>query len=377
MLKFLIGNNRKKELYNQDTTEDYNEARVLHGNPNGIFNFKETNHEWAANIYIDMLARDWKPQQVDVSKDKDRYPKATEVYKRTYDLVLGQLIANDSMISNHIMDNLNRYITSSIINAALSRHSYEEVNHTYSYTVMAEDIAADTHRIYRLALNDKMLAKKNKFVKDLFEEPFIGKDKRNFIINKIDCKVRKYLAKKFDLHMPTDEEILVVVGSNQVLEELVFPGGFAAMHAMEDVFPGSSSMIAEIQKDETLSHVQLFKDMFRTIVIEEFDGVIPEIVVKRITKMVKVMTEAEIEWTLYATKGLHGFTEKSVRIFVESQANSVCKNLGIPTIYDKVKNNPLKRLLTSHLKGGDKESRSGFFERNVVEYSKDIIEVDF
>ena len=88
------------------------------------------------------------------------------------------------------------------------------------------------------------------------------------------------------------------------------------------------------------------------------------------------MTNAEIRWTKYLTKGLPLFTDKIIEVFVKTQANSVCKNLKIDKLYGLDVQSPLNKVLRDHLKGGDISSRSNFFETNVAEYSKGSLKMD-
>ena len=88
------------------------------------------------------------------------------------------------------------------------------------------------------------------------------------------------------------------------------------------------------------------------------------------------MVNAEIRWLTYLTTGLMGFSDMSIKIFVEDKANNICKNLGLTQMYEQNKTNPIEKLLTDNLKGGVVESRSNFFEGNVVEYSKGSLIMD-
>ncbi len=341
-----------KKIFNHESREAFDEARIIGGNPNGIMNFNQTNHKWAKTIYDNMKARTWFPAQVSIINDVSNYLNLTEDEKRMYDLVLAQLIANDSIQTNQLMDRVNSYITSPIVNACLAVQAMEEANHSDSYAVMAEDIAKDTDRIYRMHEYDDELTLKNSKVENMYESLYTGND-------------------------PSKEDMLMIFLANQILEELVFPGGFVAMYSIDDKMSGTGAMIAEIAKDETLSHVPLFKNIFRTTVHEEFNGIIPIDVVYKGTELIKVMTDAEIRWTKYATKGVLGFSDNAIKVYIESQANSVCNNLGFPKMYKEEKNNPLGKLLKSRLRGGELETRSAFFETNVVDYSKGTLIVDF
>lgn len=91
------------------------------------------------------------------------------------------------------------------------------------------------------------------------------------------------------------------------------------------------------------------------------------------------MTDAEKRWTKYIAQGVLGYSDNIVDIFVEAQANSVCTNLLMDTIYPTVDdaNNPLRRILLNHLPVNNGGKRSGVFEGNVIEYSKNSIELDF
>lgn len=117
---------REKTIFNQDSREDHDKARMVGGNPDGIMDFNGTNHTFFYKLYKQMLARTWFPEQVNISKDKINYSTLTEDEKRAYDLVLSQLIANDSIQANQLADRINAYVTSPVVNAALIRQAWEE-----------------------------------------------------------------------------------------------------------------------------------------------------------------------------------------------------------------------------------------------------------
>ena len=116
----------EKKIFNQDSEEKFTDAKMIGGNPNGIINFNRTPHSWAYTLYKKMLARTWFAEQVNVSKDKINYSKLSPEAKRSYDLVLAQLITNDSIQTNQLMDKMNSFVTSPVVNACLSRQAYEE-----------------------------------------------------------------------------------------------------------------------------------------------------------------------------------------------------------------------------------------------------------
>ena len=122
-------------------------------------------------------------------------------------------------------------------------------------------------------------------------------------------------------------------------------------------------------KDETLSHVPLFMQIFRTAIKESFNGEIPFKVKNRCLEMIKLMAEAEIRWTTYASRGLPSFSDKTIEVFIQSKANSVCKNLGLPLLYEVNASNPLQKLLIRYLYGSELDTRQNFFEKNSLNYN--------
>lgn len=347
---------KAKKIFNQGSNERFEEEKIIGGNPNGIINFNRSPYNWSYPLYKNMLARTWFAEQVNVSKDKVNYSQLTSAEKRMYDLVLAQLITNDSIQTNQLMDRMNTYITESVVNALLARQTYEESMHSQAYAVMAEDIACDTDRIYNMHHHDEELRLKNQAVQDMYDSVF------DIVLSETDDTIT---YKK-----PSSEDLLMCFLANQILEEMVFPGGFAAMLSLESKMPGSCEMIKEIMGDETLSHVPLFMNIFRTAVKENFNGEIPDSIKVKGKELIVKMCEAEKRWTKYATKDLLGFTDRSIDIFIQGKANSVCKNLGFELIYPVETDNPLQKLLNKSLKGGEVESRTNFFEANSVEYTK-------
>jgi ribonucleoside-diphosphate reductase beta chain len=166
---------------------------------------------------------------------------------------------------------------------------------------------------------------------------------------------------------PTTSDLLEAFAANQILEEQVFPGGFAAMYSIGGKMVGSAKMIAFIHRDEEGSHVPLFKNIFRTTVSENPEALNQD-TIDHITKMIIDMCIAEQRWTKYATKGVLGFSDEAIRILSEHQANSVAKNLGIPLPYSKTDGGPLAYLLNKYsmLKS---DTKTNFFESKPADYS--------
>ena len=143
---------KEKKIFNLDSQEPYTNAKVAFGNPNGIINFERNNHKWAFSLYKKMCERTWFPGHVNISKDKVDYPVLGEAQKRAYDLVLAQLITNDSIQANQLADKINSFITSPVVNAAIIRQSWEEC-----YVEGTEVLTANGFKDFKdLTMNDRV-----------------------------------------------------------------------------------------------------------------------------------------------------------------------------------------------------------------------------
>lgn len=344
---------KEKKIFNQASEERFEEAKIIGGNPNGIISYNQTPHPWAYSLYKKMRARFWVPSNIDITKDKINYTNLSPAEKRAYDLVLAQLIANDSIQTNQLMDKMNSYITSPVVNACLALQASEESNHSDSYAVMAEDICKDTKRIYYMHEEVPELYNKNQAVENMFAGLYK------------------------DGEEPTKEDLLICFAANQILERLIFPGGFVIIFKLADKLPGSGEMVREIAKDELSSHVELFKFIFRTCIEEEFKNIIPLKVIETIHDLIKKIVEIEITWIKFASEGLMGFSDRTIRIFIQNAANEICNNLQIPVVYPEEKDDPLNKLLRHNMRDGSVATRENFFTGNVTAYSKGSVKDDW
>ena len=220
----------QKKVYNLQSIEDFNKASIIGGNPSGIINFNSTNHQFALNIYKLMEANQWFPSEANVGQDKHPYKQLSEEYRYAYDMALSQLISNDSIQTHQLVDSINRYITSPVVNAALTLQAYQEANHSKSYSVMVEEVCEDSDRIYNMHKSNPALARKNNAVASMYETINSG-------------------------NTPSLNDLQLAFAANLILERLVFPGGFVVLWSMGKTMTGTAKMIQLIERDRLLSHL--------------------------------------------------------------------------------------------------------------------------
>lgn len=182
----------EKAIYNYGSDERLEDARIIGGNPNGIMSFNQTPHKWAVSLWKNMLDRTWFAQQVNISKDKVMYSQLDPTIKKAYDLYLAQLITNDSIQTNQLMDSINQYITSPIVNACLSRQSMEECLVPETEVLLE---SGEWKQVKDLIVGDRILAANNNMETYFTEVKHMSHYKDVEFINKLEGQyVSQYIT---------------------------------------------------------------------------------------------------------------------------------------------------------------------------------------
>ena len=337
-----------KDFYNPETTEKFSEAKIINGKPSGIINFNDTPHKWATSIFRLMESYTWFPEECDLGQDKIAYNNLSDSKKYAYDMVLGQLIANDSIQTSQLMNSISNYVTSPVVAACLARQAYEESNHSRTYSVAADEICQDSERIYELHKHEPALLRKNNAVRDMY---------RNVTMTDSN---------------PSEQELFIAFAANQILEELVFPAGFVTLWSLGLV--GTNKAISFIERDESGTHVPLFKNIFRTSTKE---SEIEDATKVAIHAMIIRMVDEEKLWINHITRGLLGFSEQAINMYIEFKANSICSNLYLNNLYEITDGGPLMSIEEKYSMLSDVKTKTNFFENCVADYSINSLDEDY
>lgn len=337
---------KRKTIYNPTSTELVDEALVIGGSPSGIINFTKPTNKWSLNLWDQMLNNTWFPKETDMNPDKRAYNLLNDDEHLMYDRALSQLIFNDSEQTNNLVDNINPYVTDPMINALLTRQAFEEALHSQTYAVMVEDISPNTDLLYDMHRTDPVLANKNAFIANMYA----------------------------DLARPTEETFALACVANNILEGIVFFGGFVALWSLGDKMMGSAKQISFICRDEK-THLALFKNMHNTL-MRQYPTLRSDMVTKRAIELIKEAVEIEINWAKYITNGkILGFSDTAIEWYVKDKGNTIARNLGYGTIYDgDMGKSPLSALEEKY--EDPNGIRTNFFEGTVTNYSKGSLNME-
>lgn len=323
-------------LFNPNTDEEAGHESIINGNPSGLLNMNKCKYEWAVKIYKNMMALEWNPSEVNTNGESKRYNELSEAEQRMYNLAFAQLSFDDAGQADAIQY-LNRLITNKVVSACIHRISYEEVNHSNSYAVLLQDTTGNADEVFGLYKSDDMLAMKNTWISETYE---IYKD---------------------------NPYMLAIMA--QIVEGIVFLGGFVAIFSLGQKMVASAQMVAYISKDEINSHLPFFSNVAKTIRRENSCNQDEDVY-----SLVNTAVNIEINWLKYITNNVLGFTDDIISDYVKSTADERLVSLGLNKQYN-VQKNHLNKLLDNYTKVNEK--KTNFFESRSTGYAKAVLDVNF
>ena len=290
-----------------------NERRIIDGPKNDLMAISPMKHTWAMDFWEQMVANDWKPREVKLLDDIACYKNggldADE--KRAYDLALAFVSNLDGIQLHNLTDNISRFITSPEVKMVMTRQAFEEANHVFSYSTLAEAISADPMEIYMTFERDAVLAAKNEMI--LTEAKVLG---------------TSYSRRTFAL----------ATVSNIVLEGVYFYTAFLTFYVLSRRgMLGTADMIRFIQRDE-VCHLNFFVHIFKTLQ-EEYPEIFDASFYADAVKLMVAGAKLEGEWGAHIIgKGILGITPQIMRDYPKHRVNVCAALMGMDPVFPGLRN---------------------------------------
>jgi ribonucleoside-diphosphate reductase beta chain len=307
------------------------------------------------------MANDWKPKEVDMTRDLNSYKDLLPGEKRGYDLALAQLIFMDSIQTNNSADNVNPWITAPEANQCIVRQAQEEGTHSESYGVMVESVSPNTDLIYKKWKDDPVLREKNEYIGKLYEKfaPIANEDisvvesrtALDWSIYELILENKITMAEKFpriysvcskfesydkylesEKHKNFEAKVYMIV-ANQILEGIYFYAGFILIYALGRMnkMVNSVKMIKFINRDED-AHVALYGNIFK-IIHREYRSSFTDEMYSNIRKMIKDAVILESNWGEYITQDqILGLSTSILDKYIKYLANTRVKLMGLESL---------------------------------------------
>lgn len=330
-----------KKLFNP--TADESVRSMIGAETTNMMILSDNKYKWSSKIYRHMMGNFWIPESISLGDDAVQFHTLTPDEQTTFEKVISFLIFLDSLQTANL-PNLADYVTLPEIDLLLKIQTFQEGVHSQSYGYILESVVSAERRkkIYKIAVQDPMLLKRNKYIADYYEEFINHQSERGFV---------------------------KVMMANYILEGIYFYAGFSFFYnlARNGKMTGTATEIKYINRDE-LSHLALFQGMFRELKAERPDIFTVELETE-LRSMMKEAVEHEIEWGKYAIGDrIQGLSSDLIEQYIKYLSNHRLKGIGLEPLYPEFTDNPLVFIdrFTNF-----NQTKTDFFEEHVINYSKD------
>ena len=311
---YLINN---KDLFNPEGNDSLNN-KILGSNITNIIDTYNVKYKWATSIWDLMVANFWIPQKYSMIRDISSYEELTDEEKEAYLKIISFLIYLDSLQTNNL-PNISDYITSAEVVLCLANQTFQEANHSLSYSYILTSIfdKETANKALYYWRDNKVLLKRNKFIASIYQD---------FVDNK---SIFNYLR---------------VIVANYLLEGLYFYNGFNFFYNLNSrsKMMNTGTQIKYINRDEK-THCVLFCNIISTIK-KEFPE-LKDLIIDLCYSMFISAVEQEIEFSYDAIgDNILGMSKVSIKEYTCWLANSRLHDIGLESIFNAPEVNPYKHL---------------------------------
>ena len=301
---------------------DYTKEPLFFGEELSIQRYDKFRYEKIFNMFKQHISYFWRPEEVNLSKDKGDFASLTDHEKFIFSKNLGYQILLDSVQSrgiSHLLDDCSNP------ESELFAKTWEffETLHSYSYTYIIKNIYSNPSDLLDTILKDDEILKRTTSVTKYYDD----------LIDRIpDDSID---AKKKKLY-------LTLVSIN-ILEGIRFYVSFACSYcfAQNKKMEGNAKIISFINRDENL-HMGSTTHVLRLLADEPSEGF--QHIVKEcediVYQMYKDAAAEEMEWAKYLFKDgtMIGLNSEILIQYMKWLTNNRLKAIRLDAIFEKVPN---------------------------------------
>ncbi len=337
------------ELDEAKAVEALQAKRVINGRATMTFNLLPLKYQWAYEIYRNMKANHWEPEDIPMQRDIEQWRSEsalTEIDRWILRMAVGYFSAAEGIVGDNIQHVVRELVTASEIKLVLGRHAHEENIHADSLLYMISSLGLNPHECEAMFEDIPTIKKKNEFV----------------------SRISKSLRRDIDLTDPDNQRLLAknIFVFGQCMEGTQFYGLFGMMLSLyrQGKFPGIGMMFRYTLRDES-NHIEVFRNLFIALIQENHElwtvGFKQEL-----TDLMKeaVLLEKEFIRDCLPVAAL-GLSSEEFESYIDYIADRRLEGVGLDPLHPGLVN-PLPWLAELM----DIRKEQNFFEGRVTEYQK-------
>ena len=345
---FEIG--KKKFVLDQAKAEAaYAAKRVINGRETMTFNLLPLKYSWAYEIYRNMKANHWEPEDIPMNKDIEQWRSEnvlSDVERWIIRMGIGYFSAAEGIVGDNVLHVVRQVVTAPELKLALGRHAHEENIHADSLLYMISSLGINPHECEAMFEDVHSIVKKNEFVTNISQS----------------------LRKDMDLTLTENKQELAknIFVFGQCMEGTQFYGLFGMVLSLyrQNKFPGIGQMFRYTLRDES-NHIELFRNLLMDLVEEN-----PDIWTQKFREELRqLMVEAVLLEKEFISDCLPlnavGLSADDFHTYIDYIADRRLEGVGLAPIHPGV-TNPFPWLAEMM----DIKKEQNFFEGRVTEYQK-------
>lgn len=345
--RFKIGN-REFVLDQAKAEEAYAAKRIINGRQTMTFNLLPLKYQWAYELYRNMKANHWEPEDIPMAKDIEQWRgnDLSDVERWIIRMGIGYFSAAEGIVGDNIQHVVREMVTAPELKLVLGRHAHEENIHADSLLYMISSLGINPHECEAMFEDVPTILRKNEFV----------------------SRVSRELRRDMDLSQVREKQALArnIFVFGQCMEGTQFYGLFGMILSLyrQNKFPGIGQMFRYTLRDES-NHIELLRNLLVELIRENPDVWTDEFQQELVNLMREaVQLEKEFINDCLPVNAV-GLSSEEFAEYIDYIADRRLENVGLPLLNEGVKN-PFPWLAEMM----DIKKEQNFFEGRVTEYQK-------
>ncbi len=320
----------------------------LLGHASMTFNLLPLKYQWAYELYRNMKANHWEPEDIPMAKDIEQWRgnDLSDVERWIIRMGIGYFSAAEGIVGDNIQHVVRELVTAPELKLVLGRHAHEENIHADSLLYMISSLGINPHECEAMFEDVPTILRKNEFV----------------------SRVSRELRRDMDLSQVREKQALArnIFVFGQCMEGTQFYGLFGMILSLyrQNKFPGIGQMFRYTLRDES-NHIELLRNLLVELIRENPDVWTDEFQQELVTLMKEaVQLEKEFINDCLPVNAV-GLSSEEFAEYIDYIADRRLENVGLPLLNEGVKN-PFPWLAEMM----DIKKEQNFFEGRVTEYQK-------
>ena len=326
--------------FNQDKNDPLKEP-MFFGNPVNVARYDQQKFEIFEKLIEKQLSFFWRPEEIDVSKDRIDYSKMSEHERHIFISNLKYQTLLDSIQGRSPNVALLPLVSLPELETWIETWAFSETIHSRSYTHIIINITNDPSLIFDDIVGNKDIVERAEYTSRYYDDLINYQQAYNLHGE----GVHKTEVGELDVNMrDLKKKLYLCLMSVNVLEAIRFYVSFACSFAFaeRELMEGNAKIIKLIARDEQL-HLSSTQHMINLIRTGQDDPEMAEIAEEckqDATDMFKEGAEQEKEWAEYLFKdgSMLGLNKDILCQYVEYITDVRVKAIGIDPIFNVTKN---------------------------------------